>query len=196
MDVDYVALARGGRPHRSLDLRWRSYCLELRDGGELPPSVPVEVRAVAGPLRAASHRALRLFEALRADGREDAIDPLYTEWGRRSFPPGRPPVAPTPGLIADCLAACGLDPALEAAGHDAVWDAPILDSMVDAYAVAGPRTQTPVVVLAGAERRGLKGPVMSPAPTGQRALQLWDAFRVLVDEPGFFEVTRPRRLPG
>jgi Mycothiol-dependent nitroreductase Rv2466c len=40
---------------------------------------------------------------------------------------------------------------------------------------------------------GFKGPVMAPAPTGAGAVQLWDALMVLSAEPGFFEITRPRR---
>ena len=39
---------------------------------------------------------------------------------------------------------------------------------------------------------GFKGPVMAPAPTGEAALRLWDAIQVLSQEPGFFEITRPR----
>jgi hypothetical protein len=42
---------------------------------------------------------------------------------------------------------------------------------------------------------GFKGPVMSPAPTGEAALQLWDALEVISSQSGFFEVTRPRSNP-
>ena len=43
---------------------------------------------------------------------------------------------------------------------------------------------------------GFKGPVMEPAPTGEAAVQLWDAVQVLSTTPGFFEMTRPRvRMP-
>jgi hypothetical protein len=47
---------------------------------------------------------------------------------------------------------------------------------------------------------GFKGPVMAPAPTGDAAVRLWDAVEVIAQEPGFFEITRPRsnapRPPG
>jgi hypothetical protein len=42
---------------------------------------------------------------------------------------------------------------------------------------------------------GFKGPVMSPAPTGRPALELWDAIEVVSQQPGFFELARPRTAP-
>ncbi len=94
-------------PERDLMLRWRSFCLEIRDEGELPPTMPEEVRRVAPELRASSHRVLRVFEAMRADGDKEAIDALYTEWGRRLFTSGFPTSRPAPGLLGECLVACG-----------------------------------------------------------------------------------------
>jgi hypothetical protein len=36
---------------------------------------------------------------------------------------------------------------------------------------------------------------MAPAPNGDAALRLWDAITVIAQEPGFFEITRPRANP-
>ncbi len=33
---------------------------------------------------------------------------------------------------------------------------------------------------------------MAPAPTGPAAVRLWVAFEVISQEPGSFEITRPR----
>ena len=170
-------------PQRDLKLRWRSYSLEIRDGGALPPTMTAEDGRVALEWAAASHRALRVFEALRARAAEDAIDSLYTEWGYRSTAlvgsrarcilPGSPPPSPPPGLLLDCMQACGLDTNLTRAGDDPTWDGAIVSSMEEAWAIAGPKAQTPTLVLRGDPPRGLKGPVMSPAPTGKPALRLW-----------------------
>lgn len=168
--------------------------------------MPAQERHIVREWVAASHRALRVFEALRADGAEDVVDALYTEWGRRStalvgtgarlFLRGSVPPAPPPGMLLDCLQACGLNRALHRAADDPAWDAAIIGSMEEACAIAGVKAKTPTLVLRGDPPRGLTGSVMSPAPTGERALHLWDAVRVLADEPGFFEVTRPRRTPS
>jgi hypothetical protein len=64
-----------------------------------------------------------------------------------------------------------------------------------AYAFGGPKTQTPTIVVGADPPYGFKGPVMAPAPTGGAALRLWDAVVVIAQEPGFFEITRPRTNP-
>jgi len=61
-----------------------------------------------------------------------------------------------------------------------------------AYSFGGPKTQTPTIVVRTDPPHGFKGPVMSPAPTGDAAVRLWDAIQVISEEPGFFEITRPR----
>jgi len=78
------------------------------------------------------------------------------------------------------------------AADDEKWDAPILESMDVAYAFGGHKTQTPTIVVRADPPYGFKGPVMAPAPTGPAALRMWDAIQVLAQEPGFFEITRPR----
>ena len=64
-------------PQRGLTLRWRSLSLVQRDGTDLPPSMPEDIRALASAARIQSHRLLRVFEALRAQSREDHIGGLY-----------------------------------------------------------------------------------------------------------------------
>jgi len=68
-------------------------------------------------------------------------------------------------------------------------------AMEVAYAFGGPKTQTPTIVIGDDPPHGFKGPVMAPAPTGEAAVRLWDAVQVISQEPGFFELTRPRANP-
>src|ERR1700736_6733824 len=72
-------------PQRDLTVTWRSYCLEIRDDYGVAPTVPERFREAAIEAHAISHRMLRIFEAVRASSGENAIDALYTEWGRRFF---------------------------------------------------------------------------------------------------------------
>jgi hypothetical protein len=188
---------------RDLSLTWRSYCLEIRDDYGVAPTMPEAYRARALAGHALSHRMLRVFEAARADAGESAVDALYTEWGRRYFGARRGGTGDAAGagdsgdaLLAGCLAGCGLSADLLGAADDEKWDEPIVDAMEVAYEFGGPKTQTPTIVVRGATGPyGFKGPVMAPAPQGDAALRLWDAIDVIAQEPGFFEITRPRSNP-
>jgi hypothetical protein len=154
--------------------------------------MPEYLRETAIAAHAVSHRSLRIFEAARATAGEDAVDALYTEWGRLFF------VRDRPGdneLLSQCLSGSGLDPGLLEAADEEKWDGPIVESMEVAYAFGGTKTQTPTIVVRDDPPHGFKGPVMAPAPTGEAAVRLWDAIQVVSREPGFFEITRPRSNP-
>jgi hypothetical protein len=194
-----VALAR------DLSLTWRSYCLEIRDDYGVAATVPEAYRGRALAGHALSHRMLRLFEAARAESGEGAVDALYTEWGRRFFLAGHGDAGTSGGsadgdsggdaLLAACLARAGLSADLLRAADNEKWDAPIIEAMEVAYLFGGPKTQTPTIVVREPTPYGFKGPVMAPAPQGDAALRLWDAITVIAQEPGFFEITRPRANP-
>jgi predicted DsbA family dithiol-disulfide isomerase len=174
---------------RDLTVTWRSYCLEIRDDYGVAATVPEEYRQAALEGHSVSHRMLRIFEAARAEAGEEAVDRLFTEWGRRYFSLRHPE---PDQLLATCVAGAGLERRLTEAGDDEKWDGPIRDSMEVAFAFGGPKTQTPTIVVRTDPPHGFKGPVMAPAPTGAAALRLWDAIQVLSEHDGFFEITRPR----
>ena len=176
-------------PHRDLVVTWRSFCLEIRDDYGVAPTMPEERREAAIAAHAVAHRMLRIFEAARAAEGEEAVDALFTAWGRRFFARG---TARDDALLSECVAVSGLDPDLLDAADDEKWDAPIVEAMTVAYAFGGPKTQTPTIVVRADPPHGFKGPVMAPAPTGAAAVRLWDAIQVISQEPGFFEITRPR----
>jgi predicted DsbA family dithiol-disulfide isomerase len=179
-------------PARALSLTWKSYCMEIRDDYGVAPYVPDDRRETVIAAHAVSHRMLRIFEAARARGGEVAVDGLYRAWGPLFFVRERPD---DETLLAACVANAGLDVDLVDAADDEKWDAPIMESIAVAYAFGGEKTQTPTIVVCADPAYGFKGPVMAPAPTGEAALRFWDAIQVIAQEPGFFEITRPRVNP-
>jgi hypothetical protein len=179
-------------PHRDLTVTWRSYCLQIRDDYGVAPWIPEHYREATMAGHALSHRMLRIFEAARVQAGEPAVDALYTEWGSRFF--ARKAKADE-SLLEECVVAARLDRVLVDAADDDKWDATIVQSMEVAYRFGGPKTQTPTIAIYDDPPHGFKGPVMAPAPTGEAALRLWDAIRVISREGGFFELTRPRSSP-
>lgn len=181
-------------PHRGLRLRWRSLSLMLRDGDQVAAGAPPEIRRIALAAGVQSHRLLRVFEALRAQSREEDVDRLYTRWGQRVFAPAWPPAAPEPGLIGELLAGAGLPAHFGACADDQGWDVAITEAMSAAAAATGGSPVSPTIMLD--ERSAVTGPLFAPAPTGPAAVRAWDAVCALLAEPGFFELSRPRtRLP-
>ena len=176
-------------PPRDLVITWRSFCLEIRDDYDVAPTMPEHLRERAIAAHALSHRMLRIFEAARVRSGEEAVDTLFAAWGERFF---IDPALRNETLLTACLDACGFDLDLLAAADDEQWDEPIIEAMAVAYEFGGPKTQTPTVVVRSATPHGFKGPVMASVPQGVAAVELWDAIQVLSEQPGFFEITRPR----
>jgi hypothetical protein len=183
-------------PRRNLDIRWRSFSPAVRDGGlRLAPEIPQQLREVAMARKTLGETALRVFEVVRSQHGDVAVGRLYTELGRRLNYPGRPPVAPPTDLLCKSLIAAALDPDLEAVAADAYWLAQVTSSTESAMAIVGDGAMTPILVLEGTTPKGLSGPVLSLAETGDSALRVWDAFRVLLEQTSFLGARRTRTLP-
>ena len=178
-------------PKRSLQVRWRPYSLLLRDG---PGGLEDWKAAVWG----ASHRAVRVMQALAADD-PDGVRGFYeavVTQGMAAYNAGRPPFQELEGA----LVAAGLASRYAAAADDAAWDEPVRQSMAEAFAVVGEGVGTPALVLHRDPSVGLLGPVVSPPPTGAEAVRLWDAVVAFATVPGVLELSRPRpqrpKVPG
>jgi hypothetical protein len=178
-------------PGRNLDVHWRSYSLLQRHG---PEALEPWKRSLWG----ASHRAVRVMEAVRADA-PDGVRGLYEALVTRfvaAHNAGRPPFQDLHGA----LGAAALSPGYAAAADDPAWDEPIRWSMAEATAVVGEGVGTPALVLHLDPPVGVLGPVVASPPTGPEAAQLWDAVMAFATVPGVLELSRPRpprpNVPG
>lgn len=179
---------------RDIEVRWRTFSIEARDGGELSDSIPEHLREVAMAARVYSRRAARVFEAVRERHGEAAVGALYTAAGQRLFvtwPPGVPP----PTVLTEALEAAGLPADLEEEAESPSWDAAIERSIREAYEVVGDEAMSPTLVIESPVRVGMAGPVLSAAPTGKEALEIWDAMVRLAQDPGFIGIRMPRTTP-
>ncbi|RSM72244.1 hypothetical protein DMB66_06540 [Actinoplanes sp. ATCC 53533] len=169
----------GVAAERDVALHWRAFSLSILNGDNVPEQYK--------PMMAASSRALRLVEALRADHRDETVGAFYTELGNRTFEAGVP--------ISDDLVVA----AAEAAGvadpktvlDDESWDEAVRESHELAFGSAGPDIGSPVLMVEGAGR-GVHGPIIDRVPGREEALAIWEAVVGLARSETFFELKRGR----
>ncbi|MFI7645233.1 DsbA family protein [Micromonospora sp. NPDC049460] len=164
---------------RGLHLEWRAFSLAILNEGNVAPQFAEAM--------AASSRALRLVEALRADGRHDDVARFYAEVGARSHDAGNPL---SPKIVDAAVEATDLQEAAPALDDDR-WDDAVRESHALAYASAGPDVGSPVLMLPGAER-GIHGPILTEVPGTDDALTIWDSLLPLIRMPAFHEIKRTR----
>lgn len=175
-------LVDGVAPQRPLSLRWHVMSLAvLHADRETPPEKAEKAER--------SRRALRLLAAAEQQHGSDALGRLYTALGSRMYREGRRPDA---AVAAEALAEAGLPADLVSALDDAGLDDVVLASHEQGQAAVGEQAGSPVLALGG---RGFFGPVLTPVPYGQEALDLFEGLRLLAGTASFSELKRARSGP-
>lgn len=162
---------------RGLDVDWQVMSLAvLNEGRDLPESYAARMPR--------SMRLTRLVTAARAAGGDAVVKPLYDALGTRIHPEGR---KDDDAIIAEALAEVGLDAAL--ASETDAHDEALRDSHGRAIELVGDDVGTPVIAV---DDVAFFGPVVSPAPTGEEALRMFDGIVAAASVDGFFELKRSR----
>jgi len=129
---------------------------------------------------------VRVCAAAAADAGHGILGPLYTAIGTRFHNQGR---RDDPAVIPEALAEAGLPAWLADAAETAEFDDAIKKSHHEAFDEVGLDVGTPVVRIRG---KALFGPVITPAPKGEAAGELWDGLVLVSKADGFFELKRSR----
>lgn len=165
--------------HRELDVRWHVRCLAiLNEGRDLPAEERHHLQD--------SWALARVVAAAARDHGDAVVGPLYTAIGERRHRGGR---TDTAAVVDEALAEVGLPAGLAAAGATDAVDDLVRASHQAASDLVGDDVGSPVVAVDGV---GFFGPVVSPAPTGREALDLFDGLLLLTRVDGFFELKRSR----
>ena len=167
---------------RQLDVTWRIFSLRFRNKHN--PGYDW----IRDELDA-QHRAVRVIEAARSTHGDAAAGRLYTSFGALIHHDGD---GNLDGL-ADGIAAAGLPADIIDAGDDPAWDAVIEASTRRGWDLVGDDAGIPIIVVPG-RPSVFFGPVLSPAPRGQDAVDLWDAFLTLGKYDGVYEIKRSRNV--
>jgi 2-hydroxychromene-2-carboxylate isomerase len=129
---------------------------------------------------------VRVCAAAAADAGPGILGPLYTAIGTRFHNQGR---RDDPAVLPEALQEAGLPVWLADAAATSEFDDAIKKSHHEAFDEVGLDVGTPVVRIRG---KALFGPVITPAPKGEAAGELWDGLVLVSKADGFFELKRSR----
>jgi len=129
---------------------------------------------------------VRVCAAAAAQAGPSVLGPLYTAIGTRLHNEGR---REDPAVLPEALEEVGLPGSLAAAADSDEFDKTIIASHHEAFDEVGLDVGTPVIRIRG---KALFGPVMTPAPRGEAAGELWDGLVLVSKADGFFELKRSR----
>lgn len=164
---------------RDIDLTFHVMSLAvLNEGRDLDPDYRAHIDQAWVPARACLLVEQRHGSAKLAE--------FYTELGTRYHPKGEERTLET---LRAALEAVGADPEIvDIAQTDAIDD-DLRRSHHEGMDPVGDEVGTPVIRVNG---MSLFGPVISPAPKGEAAGELFDGFVKVTAYPGFFELKRTR----
>lgn len=129
---------------------------------------------------------VRVCMAVEREHGSDALREFYTALGTQVHPGGR---ELNEELVAEALAECGLPTTLVAAYDTDEADDELRASHHRGMDPVGDEVGTPVLHING---KALFGPVISPAPKGEEAGNLFDGFEKITAYSGFYELKRSR----
>jgi 2-hydroxychromene-2-carboxylate isomerase len=165
--------------HRNLDVTWHVMSLAVLN----------EDKDVSDEYRSFFPRALkytRLVTAVAQLEGHHMVKPLYDALGTRIHPGG----SKNPDeVIPAALAEVGLDAGFAQYAESDEYDEQMRASHFDGINRVGQDVGTPVISVAGT---AFFGPVISPSPTGEQAVALWDGVVAAASYDGFFELKRSR----
>jgi len=173
--VDDVARQRGFAP------TWHVMSLAILNEGRDLPEQYVDLMTHA-------KRLVRFVNGVSQRNGLEWVKPLYDELGERLHPQGRNDYDE---IMREALATLGLDAGLIDLADSDEFDDSLLTSHRSGMDLVGEDVGTPIIAVDGA---AFFGPVISPAPAGQAALDLWDGVVAVAAYPGFFELKRTRTV--
>lgn len=162
---------------RDLDIQWRPFSLAVLNEGK---DIPEDYRAHVEEGRMGAQVAA----GVAAEEGNEVLGRFYTDLGRRYHEDGR---VNDPIAIKEALIASGV--ATDIMEREADFADAVAESTRAGLRLVGDDVGVPIIAIDGV---AFFGPVISPAPHGEAALQLWDGCLALAHTPGFFELKRSR----
>lgn len=165
---------------RDLEISWQPFSLyELNKGKDVPAEYWERTKA---------NRIISRTVGGVATTAPDKLGDFYTELGTRFFVDQQDKSIET---IGEALEAVGLSRELIDSAQAGDYDELMEESTSRALSKVGDDVGVPIIEVA---QTAFFGPVISPAPKGQEALDLWDGILAAARVPAFFELKRSRTV--
>lgn len=146
--------------------------------------VPENYRAGIEAGRPATRAAIGVLDQYGQEGLRN----FYTAIGTAYHPGGQAKDVDTLRRVLDEL---GYDQTIADRALTDEWEARVRESYENGISLVGGEVGTPIVKV---HDTALFGPVISPAPKGEQAGELFDGFEKMCAYPGFFEAKRTRTV--
>ncbi len=175
---------------RPINVHWNFISLKvINEGRTLAP----DYAARAGVSHGRGLRLLRVAAAVRDAAGPGAVHAVYTAFGTVIHVQQAGPSLDETSAIESALQLAGTDPVLAKHADNTDWDAQIRASSALALSRAGKDVGTPIITYAPPDGNSLFGPVLSSAPKGEAAGELWDHLGYVARNPEFAELKRSLR---
>jgi 2-hydroxychromene-2-carboxylate isomerase len=172
---------------RELNVEWRPISLSfLNEGSDLYERAP--------QMQVSHQRGLRLLRvcmAAKAVQDARAVGRLYRAFGTTIHNEQHADRLDLADGIRHILTALTLPANLSDAVDDESFDKEIRESTDEAIDRVGQGVGTPIITFRGGA--SFFGPVISHAPSGDKAVQMWDAVELLANNSSFSELKRTKR---
>lgn len=171
--------------------RWMAEVQRLRPDTEVtwkPMSLAILNEGREGAHHEAHARTLPLCKIAAGAATElgnETVKAFYDALGERIHHAGRTDDA----LVSEALEAAGISAQFAARAEAGEFDEQLREFHEDALKRVGDDVGTPIIAVNGV---AFFGPVISPAPKGDMALQLFDGVVAAAGYDGFFELKRSR----
>lgn len=164
---------------RGIEVRWHVLSLAvLNEGRDLPEDYREHIDRTWLAARAIVGAAQQYSPQI--------IKPLYDEIGTRFHPGGR---GGERAAVVEAFEALELDLGIVERAETDEFDAAMRESTRAALDLVGDDVGVPVVAIDG---KAYFGPVVTPAPKGQEALDMFDGLVALTRVSGFYEIKKTR----
>ena len=172
---------------RELNVEWKLISLAfLNEANDLYAEAPEK-----HPAHTRGLRLLRVCAAAKAVQGPVAVGRLYRAFGTTIHNERHGERLDMADGIRHILTTLTLPADLCDAVDDDSFDSDIRASTNEAISRVGPGVGTPVITFRGGA--SFFGPVISHAPSGEKAVQLWDAVELLANNASFSELKRTKR---